>query len=243
MKNSPRYLILSDAADLIASRHQRGKFFYPILFFVLNLIVCAAFERRLRVDTTATTLGYFFLLEFSLYGASLLAQYQRLIFPVLEKSTIFPVSSLMTLLFCVRSDVRRPIAIVFLITNILLLGTAYRIGFGLTLMVVVIFILLFISVEMGFTLLALFLRRSRNPEMILLICFVSFLLATFIVAEFLGGGPVVSFLPVTSWAAHGIDAARSANLGGVLLSVLLLLATASISMITASSLQERMWRV
>jgi hypothetical protein len=240
MKSPTPHLILSGAAQLIASREQRGKFFYPILFFLLNLLVCAAFERQLRVDTTATTLGYFFLLEFSLYGASLLAQYQRLIFPVLEKSTIFPVSSLMTLLFCVSSDVRRPIAIVFLITNILLLGTAYRIGFGLTLMVAAIFILLFISAEISFVLLALFLRRSQNPEMILLICLVSLLLATFVVAEFFGGGPVVSFLPVTSWAAHGIVAARSANLGGVFLSVLLLLGTASISVIAASSLQKRM---
>jgi hypothetical protein len=240
MKHPPLYLILSDATHLIASRGQRGKFFYPILFFVLNLLVCAAFERQLRVDTTAITLGYFFLLEFGLYGASLLAQYQRLTFQVLEKSTIFPVSSLTTLLFCVWSDMRRPIAVVFFITNVLLLGTAYHVSLGLTLLAVVIFVLLFISVETSFVLVALLLRRSRNPEMILLISFVALLLVTFIVGGFFGGGPVVSFLPVTSWAAHGILAARSANPGGVLLSILLLLGTASIGGIVASFFHKRM---
>lgn len=239
MKRLPPYRILSDATHLIASRAQRGKFFYPILFFVLNIHVCAAFERQLRVDTTATTLGYFFVLEFGLYGASLLAQYQRLTYPVLEKSTVFPVSSLTTLLFCVWSDVRRPVGIVFLITNVLLFGVAYHVSLGATLLVVVIFILLFISVETSFVSVVVSLRRSRNPQMVLLISFAFLLLIAFIIAEFLGGGPVVSFLPVTSWAAHGIVAARSANPGGVLLSILLLLGTASVGVIAATSLQKR----
>jgi hypothetical protein len=239
MKRPPLYRILSDATHLIASRGQRGKYFYPILFFVLNLLVCAAFERQLRVDTTATTLGYFFVLEFGLYGASLLAQYQRLTYPVLEKSTVFPVSSLTTLLFCVWSDVRRPVGIVFVITNILLFGVAYHVSLGATLLAVVIFILLFISVETSFVLVAVLLRRNRNPEMVLLISFVFLLLATFIVAEFFGGGPVISFWPITSWAARGIVAARSANPGGALLSIFLLLGTASVAVIATTSLQKR----
>jgi hypothetical protein len=239
MNRPPLYRILSDATHLIASRGRRGKFFYPILFFLLNLLVCAAFERELRVDTTSTTLAYFFVLEFGLYCASLLAQYQRLTYPVLEKSTVFPMSPLTTLLFCVRSDVRRPIGIVFLITNILLFGVAYHVSIGATLLVVVIFILLFISVETSFVLVAVSLRRSRNPEMVLLILFVFLLLITFTVAEFFGGGPVVSFLPITGWAAHGIVAARSANPGGVLLSILLLLGTALVGVIAATALQKR----
>ena len=243
MKNPAPPLILSDVAQLIASRGQRGKFLYPIFFFLLNLLVCAAFERRLRLDSTGTAFGYFFVLEFGVYCAFLLAQYQRIILPVLEKSTVFPMSSLATLLFCVWSDVRRPIAVAFFVTNILLLGTVYRLSLSLMLLTVVIYSLLFISVETSFVLFALLLRRSRNPEMILLICFVSLLLATFVVAEFFGGGPVVSFLPITSWAAQGIIAARSDNLGGVLLSILLLVGTTSISAVASTSLGKRMWKV
>jgi hypothetical protein len=239
MNRSLHHLILSDAVELIASRAQRGRLLYPILFFVLNLLVCAAFERQLRIDTTATSLGYFFLLEFGLYGASLLAQYQRLIFPVLEKSTVFPMSSLTTLLFCVWSDVRSPITVVFLITNILLLGTVYHISLSLVLLAVVIYLLLFISVETIFVLFALVLQRNRNPETILLISFAVLLLVAFVVAEFFGGGPVVSFLPITSWAARGIVAARSADLGMVMLSIFLLLAAASINVIASTTLQKR----
>jgi len=202
--------------------------------------MCAGFERQLRIDATATTLGYFFLLEFGLYGASLLAQYQRVIFPVLEKSIVFPMSSFTTLLFCIWSDVRRPIAVVFLVTNILLLAAVYHISLGLLVVAVVIYILLFISVETSFVLFALVFRGNRNPETILLISFVVLLLTAFVVAEFSGGGLVVSFLPLTSWAARGIVAARSARFDVVLLSIFLLLVDASINVFAATSLQKRM---
>ena len=243
MKNPAPPLILSDAAQLIASRGQRGKFLYPIFFFLLNLLVCAAFERRLRLDSTGTTFGFFFVLEFGIYCAFLLAQYQRLIFPVLEKSTVFPMSYLTTLVFCMWSDVRRPVAVVFLVTNILLLGVVYQSSIGVMLLTAVIYSLLFISVEVSFVSFALVVRRSQNPEVILLICFVSLLLTTFVIAELFGGGPVVSFLPITSWAAHGIVAARSANLGGVLLSILLLSGAATLIAIAASTLQGRTWKI
>jgi hypothetical protein len=253
MNRSAPHLILADAVQLTSSRSQRGRYLYPIFFFVLNLFVCAAFERQIRVDATATSLCYFFVLEFGLYGATLLAQYQRLTYPVLEKSTPFSVSPLTTLLFCVWSDLRRPIAIVFLVTNILLLAVAYHVSLGAMLLAVIIFILLSISVETGFVVLALFLRRSRNPETILLVSFVGVLLLTFVVAGFFGGGPpcgpkppsgdgpVVSFLPVTSWAARGIVAARSSDPGGVLLSVLLLAGTVSICAIVAIFPRKRIW--
>jgi hypothetical protein len=241
MNRPAPHVILADAAQLISSRGQRGRYLYPIFFFVLNLLVCAAFEGRIRVDATATSLSYFFLLEFGVYGATLLAQYQRLTYPVLEKSTAFPVSPLTTLLFCVWSDLRRPIAIVFLITNILLLVVAYHVSLGATLLAVIIFILLFISVETGFVVLALFLRRSRNPETILLVSFVGVLLLTFVVAGFFGGGPVVSFLPITSWAARGIVAVRSSEPGGVLLSIVLLAGSVSICALAAIFLRKRIW--
>jgi hypothetical protein len=135
--------------------------------------------------------------------------------------------------------VRRPVAVVFLVTNILLLGAVYHFSISLLLLTVVIYSLLFISVEASFVSFALVVRRSQNPEVILLICFVSLLLTTFVVAELFGGGPVVSFLPITSWAAHGIVAARSANLGGVLFSILLLSGTVTLIAIAARSLQKR----
>jgi hypothetical protein len=241
MNRPAPHLTLVNAAQLFSSRGQRGRYVYPIFFFVLNLFVCAAFERQIRVDVTATSLCYFFVLEFGIYGATLLAQYQRLTYPVLEKSTVFPVSALTTLLFCVWSDLRRPISIVFLITNILLLGVAYHISLGATLLAVIIFILLFISVETGFVVLALLVRRSRNPETVLLVSFIGVLLLTFFVAGFFGGGPVVSFLPVTSWAARGMVAARSSDPGGVLLSILLLAGTVSICGLAAIFLHKRIW--
>jgi hypothetical protein len=241
MNQPAPHLILADATQLISSRSQRGRYLYPIFFFVLNLFVCAAFERQIRVDATATSLCYFFVLEFGIYGATLLAQYQRLTYPVLEKSTVFPVSALTTLLFCVWSDLRRPIAIVFLITNILLLGVAYHVSLGATLLAVIIFILLCISVETGFVALAFLLRRSRDPETILLASFVGVFLLTSVVAGFFGGGPVVSFLPVTSWAAHGIVAARSSDPGGVLLFVVLLAGTVSICALAVIFMRKRIW--
>jgi hypothetical protein len=241
MNRSAPHLVLANAAQLISSRSQRGRYLYPIFFFLSNLLVCGAFERQIRVDATATSLCYFFVLEFGIYGATLLAQYQRLTYPVLENSTAFPVSPLTTLLFCVWSDLRRPVAIVFLITNILLLAVAYHVSLGATLLAVLIFILLSISVETGFVALAFLLRRSRDPETILLASFVGVLLLTFIVAGFFGGGPVVSFLPVTSWAARGMVAARSSDPGGVLLSVLLLAGTVSICAIGAIFLRRHIW--
>lgn len=243
MNHRPQHLILSDAVHLIASRGQRGKFLYPIFFFLLNLLVCAAFERRLRLDSTGTTFGYFFVLEFGIYCAFLLAQYQRLIFPVLEKSTVFPTSFLTTLVFCMWSDVRRPMAVAFLVTNILLLGVVYHSSTIMMLLTVAIYNLLFISVEASFVSFALMVQRSRNPEVILLICFVSLLLAAFVTAEIFGGGPVVSFLPITSWAAQGIIAGRSDNLGGVLLSILLLSGAATLIAIAASTLEKRTWKI
>jgi hypothetical protein len=239
MNRPAPHLILSDALQLVSSRSQRGRYLYPIFFFILNLFVCATFERQIRVDVTPTSLCYFFVLEFGIYGATLLAQYQRLTYPVLEKSTAFPVSPLTTLLFCVWSDLRRPIAIVFLITNILLLVVAYHVSLRATLLAVIIFILLSISVETGFVVLALFLRGSRNPETILLVSFVGVLLLTFVVAGFFGGGPVVSFLPLMSWAARGIVAARSSEPGGVLLSIVLLVGTVSICVLAAIFLRKR----
>jgi hypothetical protein len=241
MNRPAPHLVLANAAQLISSRSQRGRYLYPIFFFLSNLFVCAAFERQIRVDATATSLCYFFVLEFGIYGATLLAQYQRLTYPVLEKSTAFPVSPLTMLLFCVWSDLRRPIAIVFLITNILLLAVAYHVSLGATVLAVLIFILLSISVETGFVIVALLLRRTRNPETILVVSFVGVLVLTFVVAGFFGGGPVVSFLPVTSWAARGIVAARSSDPGGVLLSVLLLAGTVSFCGLAATLLRRRIW--
>jgi hypothetical protein len=239
MNRSAPHLVLANAAQLISSRGQRGRYLYPIFFFLSNLFVCAAFERQIRVDVTPTSLCYFFVLEFGIYGATLLAQYQGITYPVLEKSTAFPVSPITTLLFCVWSDLLRPIAVVFLITNILLLAVAYHVSLGAMLLAAIIFILLSISVETGFVVLALLLRRSRNPGTILLVSFVGVLLLTFVVAGFFGGGAVVTFLPVTSWAARGIVAAQSSDPGGVLLSVLLLAATISICVITAIFLRKR----
>jgi hypothetical protein len=253
MNRPAPHLVLTNAAQLISSRSQRGRYLYPIFFFLSNLFVCAAFERQIRVDATPTSFCYFFVLEFGIYGATLLAQYQRLTYPILEKSTAFPVSPLTTLLFCVWSDLRRPISIGFLITNILLLAVAYHISLGATLLAVIIFILLSLSVESGFVVLGLFLRRSRNPEAILVVSFIGVLLLTFVVAGFFGGGPpygpkppsgdgpVVSFFPVTSWAARGIVAARSSDPGGVLLSVLLLAGTVCICTLAALFLRKRVW--
>jgi hypothetical protein len=243
MQNPPQFLVFSEAAHLIASRGQRGRFLYPIFFFLLNLLVCAAFERRLRLDTTGTAFGYFFILEFGVYCAFLLAQYQRLILPVLEKSTVFPTSFLTTLAFCMWSDMRRPVAVAFLVTNMLLLGVVCQSSIGVMLLTAVMYSLLFISVEVSFVSFALVVRRSQNPEVILLICFVSLLLATFVIAELFGGGPVVTLLPITSWAAHGIVAARSANLGGVLLSILVLAGTTTLIAVAANTLQERRWKI
>jgi hypothetical protein len=241
MNRPAPHLTLVNAAQLISSRGQRGRYLYPIFFFLSNLFVCAAFEHQIRVDATPTSLCYFFVLEFGIYGATLLAQYQGLTYPVLEKSTAFPISPLTTLLFCVWSDLRRPIAIVFLITNILLLAVAYHVSLGAMLLAAIIFILLSISVETGFVVLALLLRRSRNPETILLASFVCVLLLTFVVAGFFGGGQVVLFLPVTGWAARGIVAARGSDPGGVLLSVLFLAGAVSVCALAAIFLRRHIW--
>ena len=240
MKLPRKHLILADSAQLIASKNQKSQLLYPILFFILNLLVCAAFERHLRVDPTTLTLGYFFVAEFVLYCASLLAQYQRLTYQVLEKSTIFPVSSFSALVFCVSSDLRRPVSIVFLLTNALLLGIVYHSSIALFTTTVVIFILLFISIELVFVAWALLIRRNPNPELVLVLSFLALLLTTFVAAEFYGGGPIVSSLPITSWAAQGIVAARVGSTNGVLMSTLLLLGTAAISAFVASTLYRRM---
>jgi hypothetical protein len=109
------------------------------------------------------------------------------------------------------------------------------------LLAAIIFILLSISVETGFVVLALLLRRSRNPETILLASFVCVLLLTFVVAGFFGGGQVVLFLPVTGWAARGIVAARGSDPGGVLLSVLFLAGAVSVCALAAIFLRRHIW--
>ena len=239
MKYLRKHLVLTDAAQSIASKNGKGQLISLSLFSLFNLLVCAAFERHLRSDPTAITLGYFFVVEFALYGASLLAQYQRLTFPVLERSTIFPFSSFAALMFCVWSDLRRPVAIVFLLMSVLLLGFVYRSSVGQIGMTIIIFLLLLITIEIVFVMWALLLRRNPHPEMTLILSFVAMSLTAFVLAGFLGGGSTVGFLPFTSWAARGIVAISAGSFGTALGLCLLLLTTSSISAIVAAALYRR----
>lgn len=239
MKYVRKHLVLTDAAQLMASKNGKGQLISLSLFSLFNLLVCAAFERHLRSDPTAITLRYFFVVEFALYGASLLAQYQRLTFPVLERSTVFPFSSFAALMFCVWSDLRRPVAIVFLLMNVLLLGSAYSSSVGQVAMTIIIFLLLFITIDIVFVMWALLLRRNPHPAMTLILSFVAMTMIALVLGEFLGSG-IVGFLPFTSWAARGIVAIRAGSLGTALGLCLLLLTTSSISAIVAAALYRRL---
>jgi len=231
-------LDLLEADRLLQKKSDKNHLIYPAIFFVFNFLLCAVFENSLKQDISHAILPLFLFVEFTLYITSSISHYQQQTLKMLHMATIFPVSSGGLYLYCLISDIFRPLAFVFLLTNTLFIAIVFHTALFASSLALFFFLLLFLCVEIIFAALALALRKSIQPELAIVMLTVLVVAVTLIASLVFKQQTILSSLPLISWCSNGIYAARSGEYGMVLLNIFLLMLTAGIGIIVGLRLSR-----
>jgi hypothetical protein len=215
-------LDLVSAERLLNQKDDKNFLVYPAFFLVFNFLVCALFERALKNDAYHLTLPLFLFVEFTLYLISSVSRYQRQMLNMLQKTTIYPVSSTSLYLYSIISDLFRPMAFVFLLTNALFIIVLFHASFFTSALALFFFLLLFLAVEVFFAMVASALQKSAHAGLALSMMVILFVSITLIISLVFHQRGLLSSLPLVSWCSNGIYGACSGDSGIVWLNMLLL---------------------
>ena len=205
--------------DRLKSGGYRTTRLYPAAVAILNLFFCAYFERYLKDDANGFYLSLFMFLESTLYAVVSSINFHRISFEILSKSRIFPATPSSRLLFVITGNLRRPIVLSLVGSNIFFLIVLFRHPVMDALIVGVLFAGLIIVTEILLSTLMLTLLRRSIPSGIAAV-FLGFLLFALLIGSFIFHvESLLAMNPLLRWTIDGILSARHSDTVGVLTNI------------------------
>lgn len=228
-------MMSSQAVNLLTvEKARRGEYrttrLYPAAAAILNLAVCAYFERYLKNDATGFYLSVFLFLEANIYIVVSSTNFFTVAFEILSKSRIFPTTPTDRLVFVIASNLRRPIVLSLVGTNVFFMIILFRSTFWQASLAALFAVFMLAAIETVLSAVLLVLTRRALP-----LGSVVFVLALLLLTVCIGSlvfhfETLIASIPLIRWTVNGILAATRADVKAVIANIAWLASTAVLAL-------------
>jgi hypothetical protein len=207
------------ASQLLAVERRKGSHqlrritISPAIVAVLNLFFCGYYDRFLRNDVDGYYLTLLFFIEASLCFLFTVGFLIQRVEEVVVKTTIFPTTSLIRMLFTIMCTLSRPLLIAQVITANIFLIVFYRHDGALVVYAPIIFLLMMMNIVIITAIVFLKTRESIHRITVVALGILLFMIGAPIGVVVFHLTSLLSGVPIISWATAGILAIHNAQYG------------------------------
>jgi hypothetical protein len=184
---------------------------YAVALSFINLFPSGFAERFLKDDPTGYYLSLFLFIHSAVYSLFALSYFTSSSQEILYKVKIFPTSSLSRLIFIVVGFLLHPLSVALLASNIFFFAVLFRNAAPVAVTAIVLYLLLMVCISVLVSTIFLYLESKNQSARIALVIVA---LLTFVIITSTLVFHAESFVigvPLVSWCANGIQAAKAGD--------------------------------